>query len=262
MGNYFSNNINEIETNIYGWNKDKPDYRDYKHIFYKTNKVELVDLRKNCPPVYNQGNLGSCTANAIAGAYEFEQMKQNELYPFCPSRLFIYYNERAMENHILTDSGAEIRDGMKSINSIGVCPEQYWQYDISKFREKPPTQCYEIAENHKTIKYKRVSQTIEQLQECLKSGYPFVFGFTVYSSFESEEVAKTGNMTMPQQNDTIKGGHAVMAVGYDDNRKVFIVRNSWGAEWGDNGYFYMPYCYISNSNLASDFWTIELVRDN
>ena len=263
MGNYFSSQNIEttVSHNKYGWKRDKPDYRDHKHIFYRTYYNNNVDLRDKCPPVYNQGHLGSCTANAIAAAYEFDQMKQNEQFPFCPSRLFIYYNERSMEGHISTDSGAEIRDGMKSINTTGVCPEKYWPYDINKFTEKPSEDCYEIAQNHKTVKYKRLSQTIEQMQECLKQGYPFVFGFTVYSSFESPEVAETGIMTMPEEDDQVKGGHAVMAVGYDNNKKVFIIRNSWGVEWGDNGYFYMPYAYISNSNLASDFWTIQLVND-
>ena len=263
---YLRGNGNDAEVNMkkYGWRPDTPDVRDK----YFKPKVEVsnittgdVDLREQCPGIYNQGELGSCTANAIAAAYEFDEIKENENNIFIPSRLFIYYNERQMENTVSQDAGAEIRDGIKSINRIGVCPEPLWPYDISKFTQKPPQNCYECAKNHQSVEYSRVKQDLYHLKSCLDEGLPFVFGFAVYESFESEEVAKNGKMVMPTKNDKMLGGHAVMAVGYNDKQKVFIIRNSWGVNWGDQGYFYMPYEYMTNKNLCSDFWVVKKVRD-
>lgn len=247
----------------YGWKRDLPDFRDEYHNFVSHNRGRFrgVDLRPGCPPVYNQGKLGSCTANAISAAYEYDQLTQDEPDPFCPSRLFIYYNERELEGNVNIDSGGHLRDGIKTIARIGVVPETEWPYDVKKFREKPDSKCYEDAKDHRAVKYRRVRQDLEQLKEALSRNYPFVFGFAVYESFEKDEVAKTGNMPMPSKEDKLLGGHAVMAVGYDDDRKVFIIRNSWGQDWGDEGYFYMPYKYIENQDLAADFWTVTRVRD-
>ena len=266
MGNLFTT----IETDNkdyrkYGWIRDTPDQRDY---IYKLKNLDdeqfysnTVDLRPKCPGVYNQGKLGSCTANAIGGAYEFNEIKQDEDTIFIPSRLFIYYNEREIENTVKYDSGANIRDGIKSINRTGVCPEDKWAYDISKFTQKPPEECYELAKSHISVKYQRLNQNITHLINCISSGLPFVFGFGVYESFESEEVAKTGIMPIPKKTEKLLGGHAVMAVGFDEEKQHFIIRNSWGIEWGDRGYFYMPYEFISNSNMCSDFWCIEKISD-
>lgn len=257
----------DVNMKKYGWRPDTPDVRDK----YYSPKVDVsticktgtvVDLRKQCPGIYNQGELGSCTANAIAAAYEFDEIKENEDNIFIPSRLFIYYNERQMENTTGQDAGAEIRDGIKSINKIGVCPEPMWPYDISKFTQKPPKECYDTAKHHQSVQYSRVKQDLYHLKSCLDEGLPFVFGFAVYESFETEEVSKTGVMTMPTEKDNILGGHAVMAVGYDNDKEVFIIRNSWGVNWGDQGYFYMPYEYMTNKNLCSDFWVVKKVRDN
>lgn len=247
----------------YGWIPDLPDLRDYKY----AAPVELigalpakVDLTSACPPVYDQGQLGSCTANAIAGAIEFDQIKQ-KLPEFTPSRLFIYYQERVTEETVDSDSGAQIRDGIKSVNHVGACRESMWPYDITQFATQPTNDCYLDAWNHKTVSYHRVDDNnLEQMKGCLASGYPFVFGFTVYSSFEGPEVAKTGHAPMPQPDEQVLGGHAVVAVGYDDENKWFIVRNSWGTGWGLNGYFTLPYDYLTNPDLASDFWTIRVVR--
>jgi C1A family cysteine protease len=248
----------------YGWKRDSPNTEDKFHNFIVSttlDNIKLVDLRSTCPAVYNQDKLGSCTANAIAAAYEYDEIKQNEKDVFIPSRLFIYYNERKIEGSIDTDSGAEIRDGIKSISIDGVCSEDMWKYDITKFTECPTQECYEQAKNHKSIEYKRVVQSLEQLKQCLIEGFPFVFGFNVYSSFETKEVAETGDMPMPKEGEEILGGHAVCAVGFDDNRRVFIVRNSWGDSWGDKGYFYMPYAFITNTSKCSDFWTVRTVKD-
>jgi C1A family cysteine protease len=247
----------------YGWVPDVPDHRDFLYAAPVEMIAALptnVDLRPGCPTVYDQGKLGSCTANAIGAALEFEQKKQG-MKSFTPSRLFIYYNERVIENTVNSDSGAQIRDGIKTVASIGACPElPDWPYDIGKFAVKPPdVPAYKDAPLGKALQYNRVPQMLNQMKGCLASGYPFVFGFTVYEGFESDQVAKTGVVPMPAAGEAVLGGHAVMAVGYDDSTQRFIVRNSWSSAWGMNGYFTMPYAYPTDSNLAEDFWTISLV---
>jgi len=249
------------EIRRYGWIPDVPDQRDHLYSApaqYLTALPASTDLRKKCPPVYNQGALGSCTANAIAGAIEFDRMKQ-KMSDFVPSRLFIYYNERLIEGTVPIDAGAMIRDGIKSVASDGVCPEPEWPYDIAKFARKPTAKCYTDAKLDRAVSYQSLIQDLNQMKGCLASGYPFVFGFTVYESFESEAVKTSGHAPMPKWNERPVGGHAVMAVGYDEGKQWFLVRNSWGAAWGMKGYFTMPYAYFIQPGLASDFWTIRLV---
>jgi C1A family cysteine protease len=224
-----------------------------------TKMPTKVDLTSKMPLVYDQGQLGSCTANAIGAAFEFDQVKEG-YKDFMPSRLFIYYNERAMEGTIETDSGAMIRDGMKSVAKVGVCGEDTWPYDISQFTEKPPTKAYTEAKKHQALLYKRVIPTLHQLQGALAAGYPIVFGFSVYESFMSADVAKTGEVPLPPRNEQMIGGHAVVAVGYDDKIQRFIVRNSWGKSWGKKGYCTMPYGYLTDPQLARDFWSIYTVE--
>lgn len=241
-----------------------PDHRDHRDHLYAAPFDVLqtlppsVDLRPRCPSIYNQGQLGSCTANAIAGAMEFDQKKQN-LPDFIPSRLFIYYNERAMEGTVDSDSGAMIRDGVKSVNNLGVCPESEWPYDISQFTDKPSTQSYHDALNCKALQYSRVARSLNQMKGCLAAGSPFVFGISVYESFESSQVASTGVVPMPARSEQLLGGHAILCVGYDDGQQRFIARNSWGTGWGQNGYFTIPYLYLMNSGLSSDFWVIKVI---
>lgn len=246
----------------YGWKRDLPDHRDH---FYNLSLSEMadlpasVDLRSACPLVYDQGNLGSCTANAVAAAYEFDLMKQG-LPTYTPSRLFIYYNERLLEHTVNSDSGATIRESAKVVRSPGVCPETDWPYDIAQFTVRPPKSCYLAAKQHHSLSYQRVPQVLLQLKAVLASGYPIVFGFSVYESFESAEVAATGVVPMPGLFEAMIGGHAVCLVGYDDSTQRFTVRNSWSASWGDQGYCYMPYSYLLSWQLASDFWVIKTVE--
>ncbi len=218
-----------------------------------------ADLRPECPPLYDQGDLGSCTANAIGAAIEFDQMKQ-KLATSTPSRLFIYYNERVIEGTVDMDCGAQIRDGIKTIASDGACPETMWPYVEESFADRPTAQCYQYAKLHPAVQYARVTQDAVQLKACLAAGYPFVFGFTVYESFEGDDVAKSGIVPMPSDTEAEVGGHAVMAVGYDDSTQRFLTRNSWGVEWGLGGYFTIPYAYLTDSNLADDFWVIRVVK--
>jgi C1A family cysteine protease len=246
----------------YGWIPDLPDQRDK---VYQAPLAELgplpprVDLRSSCPPVYDQGALGSCTANAIAGALEFDQMKQMSSDVFLPARLFIYYNERVMEGTVDQDSGAMLRDGIKTVNKDGAPHETLWPYVISRFRTKPSPPAYVDARRHRALLYERVVRRSDQLRGCLASGYPFVFGFAVYESFEAPEVADSGHAPMPGPTEILLGGHAVLCVGYDDGRRWFIARNSWGSEWGMGGYFTLPYNYLFDPNLSDDFWKIESV---
>lgn len=252
----------------YGWKPDLPDARDLLYAAPLTALRKLppkVDLRKGCPPVYDQGHLGSCTANAIGAAFQFNQTKGG-LKSFIPSRLFIYYNERDMEGTVNQDAGAFIRDGIKSVNKLGVCPETLWDYDPSPYppnprlTAKPTAKCYSEAKKHIAVQYARVPRTEQQMEGCLASGYPFVYGFTVYESFEASQVAKTGVVSMPKPTEEVIGGHAVLAVGYDRANRRFIVRNSWSTKWGMKGYFTMPYAYLLDANLSDDFWTIRLVN--
>ena len=242
----------------FGWVPDLPDARDF--MFHANEEIlkklpKKVDLRPRMPPVFDQGELGSCTANAIGGAFEYDQAKHG-FKDFMPSRLFIYYNERAMEGTIDTDSGAMIRDGMKSVAKVGVCTEATWPYDVSRFAEKPPQKAYSEAKKHEALAYRRLLGQLHQMQGCLAHGYPFVFGFSVYESFVSPEVARTGKVPLPPRGEMLVGGHAVLAVGYDDSTQSFIVRNSWGTAWGMKGHCTMPYAYLTDSQLARDFWTI------
>jgi C1A family cysteine protease len=252
----------------FGWIPDLPDHRDFAFAAPRAVLRKLptrVNLTSKCPRVFDQGDIGSCTANAIGAALEFDQMKQR-LRPFMPSRLFSYYNERAMENTVNEDAGAMIRDGIKSVAKQGVCPEKLWPYDPSPFppnphlTKKPTVSCYKKALKHTAVQYQRVPRNLSQMKGCLAAGYPFVLGFTVYESFESNEVARTGEVPMPSPREGVVGGHAVLAVGYDDRANAFRMRNSWGTTWGMKGYFTMPYAYLLDENLSDDFWQITSIK--
>ena len=225
-----------------------------------------IDLSSQCSPIVNQGNIGSCTANALSGAFEFLELKElktkkgPEVFEpkiFAPvSRLFIYYNERLIEGTVNEDSGARLRDGVKALNKLGGCREAIWKYNKPLLYKKPNKASYDEAAKHKVTEYMKIT-SMHTLKKCLADEYPVAFGFTVYESFETLEVAKTGIMPIPQPDEHILGGHAVLAVGYNDEIKMLLVRNSWGIEWGQNGYFHMPYAYIDTLHLAQDFWTIR-----
>lgn len=254
MGNYYS----QTPKRKYGWRKDKQNGSDRYVTFSllsRNDYIRKVDLRSQCPPVYDQGDLGSCTANAVGGCVHFDFLKE-KIMDIVPSRLFIYYNERVIDGTVNEDSGAEIRDGFQTIHQQGVCSEKEWPYDISKFTDKPPEDCYQKGVRHESLQQRRVKQTADQFRLALIEGYPIAFGFNVYESFESKQVAKTGVVSMPKPGEKVVGGHAVMIVGFDDEQRRFIVRNSWGTEWGDNGYCYFDYDFILNKDYCSDFWIV------
>ncbi len=247
----------------YGWVPDRPDYRDklYASIAAPPRKLpRKVDLRPGCPPVENQGTLGSCTANALVGNLEFLEKKTRRTATNL-SRLFVYYNERAMEGTVNEDAGAVIRDGVKSLVKQDVCAEKIWPYQIAAFTKKPSATCYRQARNHQVTSYNRILG-LQQMRQCLAEGYPFVFGFSVYTAFESAAVAKSGRLNLPKRGEKNLGGHAVCAMGYDDGDKRLLVRNSWGSDWGVKGYFTMPYDYVDNANLADDFWTLRAFENS
>jgi C1A family cysteine protease len=244
----------------YGWRRDIPDQRD--HLMMRPAKIEglpeSVDLRRPDLKVLDQGPIGSCTANAIANAHLYNQLKENAVSPFSPSRLFIYYNERLMEGTEDYDSGASIRDGIKSISKQGVCNERTWPYIPRKLTVQPPHLAYINALPHRALSYARVIQSQDSIKLALSQGFPIVFGVSVYDSFESEEVAKTGIVPMPVATEHMLGGHAILMVGYTTN--TFIFMNSWGTTWGDKGYGYIPFEYVTSTNLACDLWTIQSVK--
>jgi C1A family cysteine protease len=247
----------------FGWIPDLPDARDHIYSAPVPALMTLplkVDLRARCPTVLDQGQLGSCTANALANVHLFDQMKQQAAAPFLPSRLFIYYNERVMEHTVNEDAGAMLRDGIKSIAQQGVCPERQWPYILSKFAQRPSPACYKAALDHQAVSYQRLPQSLLQMKGCLATGYPFVFGFTVYESFVSPRTAQTGMVTLPRPDERVVGGHAALAVGFQDAQQRFLLMNSWGPRWGDAGFFTMPYSYLTDADLTADFWTVRVVE--
>ena len=249
----------------YGWKPQKPDIRDLKYGDAKPPSEVVavlppkVDLRSKLPSCWDQSTIGSCTAHGISAALVFDEQYEHEAF-IMPSRLFIYYNEREMEGTVEEDNGAEIRDGIKSVAAQGFADEKLWPYDVTKFKLKPSEEAYACGVQHKALTYMALDNTkLDELRGCLAAGFPFVFGFTVYDSFEGSFVARSGILSMPKPHENMVGGHCVIAVGYDDHAKMFLVRNSWGTKWGQQGHFWMPYEYITSSDLANDFWTIRKI---
>jgi C1A family cysteine protease len=202
--------------------------------------------------------LNSCSANAIAAAIWITERRHNRKAS-SPSRLFIYYNERAKEGEISINGTVELGDGCQSVARTGTCSERMWPYNVRRFRRRPPAECYTAAAQHRPIWYGRIEQALDDLKGCLAEGFPFTGAFAVYESFLTREVKRTGIVPLPVPHDRHIGGHAMLVVGYDDRRQVFIVRNSWGREWGIRGYGYLPYKYVLDPAHAWDFWTVRRV---
>ena len=290
-------NANPIKH--YGWLPDYPDFRDYtllnKTVSLKSTRLGVrnsisnmaqkigisgtglkklpakADLRKWCSPVEDQGQIGSCTANAAVGLIEYFEKKAFGSYVDC-SRLFLY---KATRNLLQKkgDYGAYIRTTMMAMVLFGVVPEKYWEYDIEKFDDEPGAFCYSYAQNFQTAQYFRLDPAgikkedlLVQIKTNLAAKIPAMFGFTVYSSVASAD-GNEGKIPFPSETDKVEGGHAVAAVGYDDEmiikntdggfetKGALLIKNSWGPEWGNKGYGWLPYEYVLKG-LAADWWTI------
>lgn len=261
----------------YPLKREKEDERDFKYALTESEIPDKVDLREFCPSVFDQGNLGSCTANAGAAAYMMLKKIDTEL-----SRLFLYYEERRLEGTTDKDAGATMRSIGKALNKVGICTDELWPYIEENFDDDPPAEADSNALGHRIAAYKKLSSMLAIKQYIAEKHRPVLIGMQVYESFE--KVSHDGIVPMPDTSkEKLLGGHAVLVVGYDDNFKkqekdwnlnifekiikiffgsneednkgYFIVRNSWGPDWGDKGYFYLPYTFMKKH--AFDFWVIE-----
>jgi C1A family cysteine protease len=240
----------------YGWKPSLPDVRNVPADTTDMPILDEVDPREQMQPCYDQGQLGSCTANAYAGAVEYNAILNGHKIG-TPSRLAIYYGERLREGTAGEDSGAFGHDAFKDGRKYGVGPEALWPYDIRKFAEEPSSEYLTARASYKVGTYRHPPQQLAALKRVLSNNQTIAFGFTVYSSFESEEVAKTGKVPMPSSREEVLGGHETLIVGYLQAEEEYaLVRNSWGTEWGLGGYFLLPWMYILNPNLVSDLRTI------
>lgn len=241
-----------------GSKRDRPDPSDLHFDAHLSvdpaNLPAMVDLRPHLTDVEDQGELGSCTANAIAGAYEYLQFRTTN-HRGDVSRLFIYYLEREVDDCTDEDTGASLRDGMKVLRKHGVCSENSWPYDIEAFRNRPDEQAFAEAQAHTIDEYRRVPVDAHAMKVCLAEGYPFVFGMKIFKSFEAH--GHHGKIRLPRSGEECLGSHAMLAVGYAEDDEVFIVRNSWGADWGDGGYCYVPFDYLGDEELTDDCWTLR-----
>jgi C1A family cysteine protease len=208
----------------------------------------------------------NCTGNGVNFVIQYDlvirRKKPKVKATDVLSRLMTYYGERWLEGSINDDAGAEIRDGIKFTAKYGTCLEDgpdSWPYDILKFKQRPPDSCWEVAKHYQALRYRTVLQNTQALRGCIAEGYPIVFGFTCYSGLDSDEASTTGYVPMPRQNEDPIGGHCVALVGYDDATRRFKFRNSWSEEWGDKGYGYFDYEYVTRPDLSSDFWTVRTV---
>jgi C1A family cysteine protease len=230
-----------------------------------------VDLSPHMPPIYDQGQLGSCTGNGIARVLEYQSIREGEP-TVTPSRLFIYYNERVIEGTVNQDAGAAIRDGIKVVASEGAPPESEWPYSDANpgpFDQKPPPNVYLDATEHEALVYQRIvlGGPGAPLRSALAAGLPIVFGFSVPAYFEDGTWDPTKEpLRVPGPNDHFIGGHCVVISGYDFtctrfSDLAFQCENSWGASWGMNGRFWVDaHWFDANAGLASDFWVISKVK--
>jgi len=242
------------------WKKDPVDQRDYILSLPVTPKTAArVDLRTRCPTIYDQGQLGSCVANGTAFNIQYDQIKNSYSHQFVPSRLFIYYNTRVLEHTVNEDSGTTIRGALVATSQQGACPEVTWPYNISRFTTRPSSAAYSSGAAHMVKVYTRILFDLNQMKQCLISGYPFIFGIYLYTSFYN--VSSNGRVPIPGPHESYIGGHCMACVGYDDAIQCFIVRNSWGTSWGDHGYCYLPYSYMTNADTTFDLWSIRTISD-
>lgn len=247
-----------MNIKTYGRTPDGHDCRDFNFGLLKISQdlPTMVDLRTSCSPIEDQGNLGSCTAQAVIGMLEYLEHKEKASF-YDLSRLFLYYNTRKLQGTESSDSGASLRMTLKASAKEGSCAEKSWPYNIKNYTKRPSAECYTDGSTHKVLAYYKL-YNLADMMKCLADGCAFVFGINIYDSFESDEVAKTGFVPIPGKSETNLGGHAMLCVGYNTNTNMFIVRNSWGSKWGDKGYCYIPFELMTDENFASDFWTVKV----
>lgn len=244
----------------YGWrpSHSDPDERVFEVAEPPTTIPASADLSgPPLEPAYDQGDLGACGPNALSKLIRFCQAKSGVANPSDPSRLYAYYNARALMGTTRQDSGVSNKVMLKAVAQYGWCDEAKWPYNVRRFTARPTATCYTQGRSRLVSDYGQVPQTLTAMKTCLASGHPFIFGFTVYESFESSQVAHTGDVPMPGQAEAVLGGHDVLIVGFDDATQKFKFLNSWGPGWGNRGYGTIPYAYATNPGLASDFWTIR-----
>ncbi len=268
-----------------GWLPDYPDFRDYTvenerispilkkaRLLQATRKVpEKVDLRSWCSPIEDQGELGSCTAQAGVGIVEYFEKRAFGRH-MNASRLFLYKVTRNLLKWT-GDTGAFLRTTMGALVLFGIPPEKYWPYKTADFEKEPPAFCYAYAQNYQAISYYRLDppgtskeELLRRIKTNLAGGLPSMFGFTVYDSISQS--GKDGRIPLPSHGEKFLGGHAVVAVGYDDRMKIknnepggttttgaLLIRNSWGKAWGEEGYGWLPYDYVLKG-LADDWWSL------
>ena len=256
-----------MSKRFYGWRPSPPDQRDRLYnvapavLAALPPKVDLSVPSLPAPfePALNQRSLGSCGPHSQAVDIIFSMLRQGAPSPKLPSVLFSYYCTRLLMGTVGSDSGVDNRSMLKALAQFGWCDDELWPYVIDRFREKPPQVCFEQAARRKAIEYLAVPQTLEQMRGCLASGDPFIFGFSVYESFERASVEATGIVPMPSPLERLVGGHDVLMVGYDDATQRFKFKNSYGPGWGQNGYGFIPYAFAASPRLAADFWTVRHV---
>jgi len=269
-----------------GWLRDLPDIRDYSPDHEKIKPIlkmlnvsvpvaalpPKVDLRQWCPPIEDQGQLGSCTANAGVGMIEYYENKAYGVW-LDASRLFLYKTTRNLLGWT-GDTGAYLRTTMGAMALFGVSPEKYWPYNTADFDTEPAAFLYAFALSYQAINYYRLdppgtsaTTLLAQIKTNLAGNLPSMFGFTVYDSIAQANGAGKGKIPFPCPKDKVLGGHAIMAVGYDDAMKIknancgkgttgaLLIRNSWGDSWGDAGYGWIPYEYVLKG-IAVDWWAL------
>jgi C1A family cysteine protease len=318
---YHRHDGTQHQVHLNGWKKQFVDPRDNAfrlklHPGILGAAPTSFDLRSICSPVEDQGDLGSCTANMLAGMVESNELRAaqtgragivvsptnstpsvtvsgvtmasdgsisftTKVGVVAPapsptpaptptpspaptpsftdvSRLFQYYATRKIENTVTEDSGATIRDTLKAANKFGVLDEKLWPYDTTKFAVNPASNLWTAAATHKVTSYHSIADgDLTTMKALIASGFLVGFGFSVYSYFMTQDMAKNAFLHLPAKSETLEGGHAVALCGYDDAKGAFLVRNSWGANWGLAGYFWMAYDYVAKTSLASDFWVIQ-----
>lgn len=256
-------NMHGTMRHLGGWKRQAADSRDHafklEPMVSHSLPLEMLDMRRPWQAVIgiaNQGELGSCTAQGTLECFRWPFWKARREVPEF-STLAQYYYSRVKIAHGAAgdDSGCTIRDAVKTVHQIGACDAKLWPYDPTLFDLNPPEECLISASKHKSMSY-HLLHTVDDIKTQLANWYPVVGGFTCYESLQSEAVGKTGAIPIPTPGETVIGGHCMAFVGYCNDRKAFLCANSWGSNWGDGGFAWLPYWYVESNN-ASDFWVIH-----